>query len=127
MAAERDPHGVVPSGFYDEWESIDKAARYMQRDSDIRDEKRCPDCASVQIERKSEAWTDDSVHKVETAYRCQKSDCRAHFRAPAPSANEEGVPRHETCGRKLHVRRIETGRFRCYRCEESFETTEDEE
>jgi ribosomal protein L37AE/L43A len=127
MAAERDPHGVVPSGFYDEWDSIDKAARYMQRDSDILDEKRCPDCASVQIERKSEAWTAHAPHKVDTAFRCGKASCGAHFRAPAPSANDEGVPEHAGCGRKLHVRRIETGRFRCHRCEEIFETTEGEE
>jgi ribosomal protein L37AE/L43A len=127
MAAERDPHGIVPDGFYDEWSSIQRAAFYMDRAGDILDENRCPDCASAQIKRKPEAWTDDAAHKVETAYCCQRSGCRAHFRAPAPSANEEGVPEHDGCGRKLHVRRVEAGRFRCDRCDEIFETTEGEE
>jgi uncharacterized C2H2 Zn-finger protein len=127
MAAERDPHDVVPEGFYQEWDSIDDAALYMERDGEILDDERCPECASVQIERKSEAWTADAPHKVDTAYRCTVDGCGTHFRAPAPSANDEGVPEHARCGRRLHVRRIETGRFRCHRCDEIFETMEGEE
>jgi ribosomal protein L37AE/L43A len=127
MAAERDPHDIVPDGFYDEWDSIEQASRHMQRDSDILDEKRCPECGRTQIERKVDTIHDDLPHKVDTAYRCGKASCGAHFRAPAPSANEEGVPEHAGCGRRLYVRRLEPGRFRCHRCDEIFETTEGQE
>lgn len=120
---DKDPHGVLPETFKIQYDSLREAA-YQPSSTDSRTEPRCPACSSPNISQRPHTIAEDPEHTREGRWRCRAGDCRHCFHEPAPSANEEGVPKHDGCGRKLHVRRIETGRFRCHRCEESFETTE---
>jgi hypothetical protein len=117
---DKDPHGVLPESFKREFDSMREAA-YQPSSTDSRTEPRCPDCSSPNISRRPHTIAEDPEHTREGRWRCRAGDCRHCFDEPAPSANEEGVPRHDGCGRKLHVRRLEEGRFRCDRCDEIFE------
>jgi ribosomal protein L37AE/L43A len=125
MAGARDPHDIMPSWFRERFDGLTEASYTLPSTTDKAELSRCPACASVAITPKADCMARDVSHRKDGNWRCK--NCANHFSERAPSANEEGVPEHDGCGRKIHVRRIETGRFRCYRCEETFEETGGEE
>jgi hypothetical protein len=124
--ADKDPHGVLPETFKIQYDSLREAA-YQPSSTDCRTEPRCPDCSSPNISRRPHTIAEDPEHTRGGRWRCRSGDCRHCFDEPAPSANEEGVPKHDGCGRKLHVRRIGHARFRCDRCDEIFSKPEADE
>jgi ribosomal protein L37AE/L43A len=120
MASERDPHGIVPDEFWEEYDSIESARKHTEK-GDLDDRLRCPHCASTAIDRKLGNQHSECTHRRPEDYRCKNDRCYRHFDEPAPSARAEGVPAHEGCGKRHHVRRLDDGRYRCYRCDEIFE------
>ena len=48
---------------------------------------RCPECGSINIRRKAEHGS--VAGRVDTAYRCAKQGCRAHFDEPDPPLEDE--------------------------------------
>ena len=81
MASERDPHGIVPNEFWEEFGSIE-AARSAPSSTDETERKRCPECGSVSIRQKASKPADHCTHRKDARYRCAKEGCGAHFDEP---------------------------------------------
>jgi ribosomal protein L37AE/L43A len=130
MASERDPHDIAPPGFFDEYDGLEDASRRMASKTDKADLTRCPECAMADISIKSDPLRSDCVHRRPGRWRC--NICGAHFDDPAPSANDEDVPRCPVgsyCQRTRVRRRPGDKDFYCHHCGQSFdaESTEGEE
>jgi len=83
---QRDPHGIVPDGFYAEYDSIHDAAAEVEATAD-GPEGRCPDCGrSVLVEKRAPEGLAPGNRKP-GRYRCKS--CGAHFDEPAESALEQ--------------------------------------
>jgi hypothetical protein len=122
MASERDPHDVAPSGFFDQFPGgIEQAAYELDTTTDRGDMSRCPECASTAIFPKPHsAIADDVYFRKPGDWRCKSCDC--HFDERAPAANDEDVPEHDGCGRRVWVRpRPGEKNYYCHRCGESFD------
>jgi hypothetical protein len=120
MSIQRDPHDIAPDWLFEEYDGLEDARDKLEPTTDTATLTRCPECASINITPKSDTIYDIPHRKTEQ-WRCNSSRCYAHFDTPAPSAAEEGVPEHDGCGRRLHVR-YRPGNKDCYchRCGESF-------
>ena len=81
MAAERDPHGIVPNGFYEKWDSVREAARDAEVTTDAADRTRCPECDSTNLRyRPGPTVGEKSRHAEEELYKCR--NCGASFDEP---------------------------------------------
>ena len=81
MAAERDPHDIVPDGFYDEFDSVRQAARDAPVATDSDDRTRCPACGSTNLRyRPGPTVAEKSRHAEEELYKCR--NCGAAFDEP---------------------------------------------
>jgi len=89
MASERDPHGIVPNEFWEEFGSIE-AARSAPSTTDESERKRCPECGSVSIREKASKPADYCTHRKDARYRCAKEGCGVHFDEPEPPEIEAG-------------------------------------
>lgn len=86
MASERDPHGIVPDEFWDEFGTIE-AAHKAPSTTDKAEQKRCPSCDSINIRHKPGAPVgSDPPHREDADYRCAR--CEAHFNEPKPPEAE---------------------------------------
>ena len=83
MASERDPHGIVPDEFWEEFGSIE-AARSAPSSTDESERKRCPECGSPNISLKPGSIASDCTHRKDARYRCAKEGCGVHFDEPEP-------------------------------------------
>ena len=81
MAAERDPHGIVPDGFYEQFDSVREAARDAEVTTDAADRTRCPECDSTNLRYRPEATQSDRPsHHGGTLYLCRT--CEEEFDEP---------------------------------------------
>lgn len=119
MASERDPHDLAPDWLFEKYSGLEEASKALEPTTDKAELTRCPECSSVDITPKNPSIY-DVPHRKDGRWRC--NSCNAsHFDTPAPSAEEEGVPEHNGCGRRLHVRyRPGDKDCYCHRCGESF-------
>lgn len=87
MASERDPHGIVPDGFWELYDSIDEAKR-KHSSTDFESERRCPECDSYRWMAKQDDLRKQSNRQPEP-YRCR--NCSHHFWVPSePGESKEG-------------------------------------
>ena len=82
MAAERDPHGIVPDGFYDRWDSVKQASIHASVDSDERDRGCCPECGSTLLRYRSggHGAASPPAHASDKTYTCR--NCGNEFDEP---------------------------------------------
>ena len=85
MASERDPHNIIPDEFWEEFGSIE-AARSAPSTTDEREQKRCPECESVNILKKAGQPADHPEHRRDFDFRCAR--CGFHFDEPKPPVVE---------------------------------------
>jgi len=70
-----NPDGIVPEDF-----DLD-AARSQNSTTPDSDRRRCPECGSVKILRKTEKGANAPARKG-GKYRCEADGCQAHFDVP---------------------------------------------
>ena len=79
MATERDPHDLVPNGFYEKWDSIIDASIQAPVDSDPEERGYCPGCGSTNLRYRpgSPGVASAPSHYGGTTYVCR--NCGAEF------------------------------------------------
>ena len=81
MAAEDDPHDLVPNGFYEKWDSVQEASMYAGTTTDAADRTRCPECDSTNLRyRPGPTVGEKSRHAEQELYKCR--NCGASFDEP---------------------------------------------
>ncbi|MDR9382712.1 MAG: hypothetical protein RI560_13715 [Natronomonas sp.] len=82
MASSRDPHGIVPDSFWEEFDSIEEARNQAETTPEEK-KKRCPECRSTHLTPRSNKPVSQTVHD----WLCKK--CRHSFDDPLPPLQEE--------------------------------------
>ena len=88
---ERDPHGIVPDAFLEQYDTDDpgEALRQARRETTTTGLEHCPrcvDCESTNITPKASS-THTAPNRREGDWKCH--NCGAHFDEPRASVSEE--------------------------------------